>query len=581
MFTPDTKKLYFLFAVFLLIGFSSLSAQPVSLREDISIKTLANVNNSTVRIVSDPVSDNLYILRNDGVIQRVVFNSDSSSATFTTVYTNSNHGLVDLLGITFGQDGTLYLVGNSTNSSNNQLGTGKIVKGIPVTPGSEERTWSILAETVEYAFGHTYNHRMSGIVVDPNGEFIYVNSGARTDHGEEREGLREIGLTSIILKLPTDGEDIILQNDREWLRTNGYLMAEGIRNDFGLAFSGNGDLFSVENSDDRDDPEEMNWIQEGHHYGFPWRIGGNNTPQQFTPYDPMNDPLLAPNAWGGGNLYATYYNDPDYPSPPDSITFTEPVRNLGPDADSFRDTLTGEVKDASELGLPITTFTSHRSPNGIVFDVDSNLTGDLKGDAFVISLAAGNTFTPLQDTSQDLVHIKLTKMGDTLYTASVTRLVYGFTAPLGIELVGNKLFIVETGLWSHPGGPPKLYEITLPGEISTDVIAEQNLPNEFELYQNYPNPFNPTTKIKYTIAPPNLSKGEAVGTSFMKFVKLKIYDILGNEVATLVNKEQLAGSYEVEFDARSYGGSSLPSGIYFYQIQAGNFVSTKKFLLLK
>ncbi|MCH7772174.1 MAG: T9SS type A sorting domain-containing protein [Bacteroidetes bacterium] len=85
----------------------------------------------------------------------------------------------------------------------------------------------------------------------------------------------------------------------------------------------------------------------------------------------------------------------------------------------------------------------------------------------------------------------------------------------------------------------------------------------FYLSQNYPNPFNPTTNISYSI-------------SQRSFVTLKIYDVLGNEVTTLINKEVLAGSYEVEFDA-----SNLPSGIYFYQIRAGAFVDTKKLVLLK
>jgi len=91
------------------------------------------------------------------------------------------------------------------------------------------------------------------------------------------------------------------------------------------------------------------------------------------------------------------------------------------------------------------------------------------------------------------------------------------------------------------------------------------------------------TKIKYIIAPPNLPKGEAsVGTSFlsasggMKFVKLKVYDVLGNEVATLVNEEKSAGNYEVEIR-----GENLPSGIYFYTLEAGGFVQTKKMILLK
>ncbi len=100
-------------------------------------------------------------------------------------------------------------------------------------------------------------------------------------------------------------------------------------------------------------------------------------------------------------------------------------------------------------------------------------------------------------------------------------------------------------------------------EYSNDVEAIINVPDKFELSQNYPNPFNPSTKIKYQIATSNP-------------VNLKIYDVLGNEVATLVNEVQPAGNYEVTFDA-----SLLSSGTYFYKLQAGSLVETKKMLLLK
>jgi hypothetical protein len=110
------------------------------------------------------------------------------------------------------------------------------------------------------------------------------------------------------------------------------------------------------------------------------------------------------------------------------------------------------------------------------------------------------------------------------------------------------------------------------------VNTEELLPDGFVLYQNYPNPYNPSTKIKYTIP--------SVGTSLMKFVHLKVYDILGNEVATLVNEEQSPGDYEVEFSAiggSASGGNvySLPSGIYFYQLKAGSFIQTKKMVLIR
>jgi hypothetical protein len=106
-----------------------------------------------------------------------------------------------------------------------------------------------------------------------------------------------------------------------------------------------------------------------------------------------------------------------------------------------------------------------------------------------------------------------------------------------------------------------------------------NLPTHFRLEQNYPNPFNPSTKIRFTIPASSLnpfSKGE--GT----LVSLKVFDVLGNEVATLVNEEKPAGVYEVEFSTGSFGNASnLSSGIYFYKISAGSFNETKKMILLR
>jgi len=96
-------------------------------------------------------------------------------------------------------------------------------------------------------------------------------------------------------------------------------------------------------------------------------------------------------------------------------------------------------------------------------------------------------------------------------------------------------------------------------------------PQEFALFQNYPNPFNPSTKIQYTIGNAGL-------------VSLKVYDVLGHEVATLVNGRQEAGSYTVPFSAMSgsaSGGNTLASGVYFYRLEAGSFVSVKKLILMK
>ncbi len=110
-------------------------------------------------------------------------------------------------------------------------------------------------------------------------------------------------------------------------------------------------------------------------------------------------------------------------------------------------------------------------------------------------------------------------------------------------------------------------------EYSEIVEVEIEAPTEFSLEQNYPNPFNPITKIKYTISSVTLRQAQSD-----ILVTLKVYDVLGNEVATLVNEEKPAGEYEVEFSDKSEG---LPSGIYFYQLAAGNFLQTKKMILMK
>jgi hypothetical protein len=118
-----------------------------------------------------------------------------------------------------------------------------------------------------------------------------------------------------------------------------------------------------------------------------------------------------------------------------------------------------------------------------------------------------------------------------------------------------------------PAGTGGHFEITFQHVLTNIVSEPYATADNFELFQNYPNPFNPSTVISYQVP---------VSSN----VVLKVYDILGNEVATLVDEEKPAGRYEVEFKPAS--SLKYPaSGVYFYRLQSGSYVETKKMLLLK
>ena len=106
------------------------------------------------------------------------------------------------------------------------------------------------------------------------------------------------------------------------------------------------------------------------------------------------------------------------------------------------------------------------------------------------------------------------------------------------------------------------------GGITFILKTYENFPLKYFLYQNYPNPFNPITRIKFEI--PGAVKRKTLD------VRLIVFDILGKEIQTLVNEQLQPGTYEVTFD-----GSNLPSGVYFYKLTAGNYIETKKMLMIK
>lgn len=166
--------------------------------------------------------------------------------------------------------------------------------------------------------------------------------------------------------------------------------------------------------------------------------------------------------------------------------------------------------------------------------------------------------------------------GDLFFTAIEENAIYYLTPDLEFELAvsddrlkwpdsfsitANGEIYVTTSRIYFPPGPPGLFKIIK--NVSGVGYLDQTFPDKFYLSQNYPNPFNPNTNIEFQIAEYN-------------FVSLKLYDILGNEVLTLLDEERPAGEYEITFL-----GNELVSGVYLYQLKTGFYSDTKKMLLLR
>ena len=223
----------------------------------------------------------------------------------------------------------------------------------------------------------------------------------------------------------------------------------------------------------------------------------------------------------------------------------------------------------------ITLQTLDPIPGGISYDGDNNRLIFLifidNAPILAYNLAGGNIDTVKNTNINEPDAICRDSNGNYYITSFADNIVYRFDS----NFVSNPE-IISTG-HSQPSGigynmPDNIIGVTNYNINRVDLInldpnnvdfQFKNTPIDFVLFQYYPNPFNPSTTISYQI--PELS-----------FVTLKIYDLLGKEITTLVNEQKSAGIYEVNFN-----GSELTSGIYFYRLTSGEFSDTKKFLLLK
>lgn len=572
-------KVFALTSSLLIISYSLLAQNPTSriyhvnsnsakfstpqlLVNDVTLRKVATVPDYSVRLSYNKSNDLFYFLTTRGEL----FELDIETGSQRLIADSNDHHIGESQGLAISDSGLIFISGTNKDrqSATNE---GKISRGINQ---DGQWIWENVLTTEKYPLSNTaFDHNFNAIVLSPDQKTLYVNSGSRTDHGEVHsvDGLypntREVALTAKLFQVPADTTDLKLLNDYEFLKTNNFIYAEGLRNTFDLAFDKDGNLFGTENSGDRDDSEELNLLEEGKHYGFPWLMGGNLTPMQFMGYNVNEDPYVSKSstAYRGG----FFYNDPNYPSPPDSVVFVEGLINIGPDADRKRES-DGNIYDASDNGLEIRTFTSHRSPLGLVFDKTSSLGGQYTNDGFVLGWTGSDhsdLLSRLSDQGKDMFHLTLIPDDEEKFKVSVTRIASGFKNPIDAAIVDNKIYVMEyTGGWIN-NGDVGIYELLFPSS-STYSDSESAPPSSIVLYQNYPNPFNSTTKIQYELHYPATE------------VNLSIYNSIGNKISELVNGLQGPGSYSVSYDAHDYS-----SGIYYYRLETSYSTLTKRMVFIK
>jgi glucose/arabinose dehydrogenase len=404
------------------------------LQDGLCVRQLVAAGAGFVRIKRDSAGVP-FLLNTQNEIHQIVPENDTASLR---LFANAAAigGAPYTLGFAIGPDDAMYVVGNDTDGK-----TGRCT-----VRTNADGAWTTLVETAWFPLSNTqYDHRCNGIIVSPDNKYVFFNSGSRTEHGEVQDnggafpGLREAALTSTVFRIPRTARGLILPNDEAALNASGYVYARGLRNAFDLAFDNNGRLLAIDNGPDADFSEELNVLTEGAHYGFPWRFGAQDNPQRDPAYDPQRDVRL--NSDFVAVQKGLYRNDPEFPQPPGVLT--DPLLNTGPDANQFR------ADDGSVQTGPLSTFTPHRSPLGLVWDAQNRLPGAYKGSGFVASWgSAGGT---LSDRGQDLLLLRAAGAQQ----ISVTRIARGFNRPIDAVLQGNVLYVLD---WEGDGS---VWEITI------------------------------------------------------------------------------------------------------------------------
>lgn len=513
--------------------------------------TRANPN----RLAYEAVSGKLYYCLPGGDIYAVSLPT-GQAATEVWVAGYADHGVQQPQGLHI-RDSVLYISGNTDGPPG--LVTARISKGTLQANGS--RTWATVVSTQ----GHPGSkHPFTSVISDPAGDYLYWASGARTMTGEiwsdngAHPGYREGPYNGRLFRIPIDTVGLVLPGDSATLDGSGFVYCRGLRNAFDMDWDADGQLFAIDNSGERDDPEELNWLRPGHHYGFPWKMGDHWNPLRDPAYQVNQDPLVNP--LSGGYQSGIFTADPSFPAPP-AMALDDPLRNYGPDAVYYRDSVTGQVQQTQQ-GAWLRTFTPHRSPLGFLIDRDSLLKGGFAGEAFALSYMPGGDSTgmspqspwgtpgPFVDPCQDLLALGLhwdAVLGE--YVLASRRILEGFYLPVDAAQVGNSIYVLE----QRGGGRSNLWRVRFP---TGTAMAEPAVPAY--AFTVSPNPTASLIEIRLEMPKPER-------------LQVAVYDAQGRVVLLARDWQAQVGGNRLSLDLKA-----LAAGVYVLEIQGGQGRATHR-----
>ncbi len=378
-----------------------------------TLREVVRMTSHGVRMASDGTGRVIYVLIETGDVWRL----EPESGSFRQIMWAKNyldHQAGDtptplfVLGLTMSKEGQLYIASNQPNNLKppflNRVTIYRTTSTIDGDP-AEPKVWF----EKSYPGNSAYVHGMENIAFGPDG-MLYAGNGARTDANQTNTDTNyyqggEIAITSSMWRLDPRVENPEIE-----------IFAKGVRNPYGFCWNDKGEMFATENGPDADAPEELNLIQKGHHYGFPYRFGD----------------------W----TRKAYEHTPDAPP---GLEFTLPIANLGP--------------DGGYDGKPMYTFDPHSGPGGIVF-LGEDFPPAWRG-SFILNRFGNFIRTPKDNVGFDILQVKLERNAKGTYEAHVHTVLKPLGRPIDVHHSGQgKLYICEYSRPTSNGG-----SFALPGRI--------------------------------------------------------------------------------------------------------------------